>query len=379
MPGAQDFLIRLVGRAGGIYLGNLSGGEFARVHPGAGNPWFVDGWLIFSRSDIGRDLYAQRLDLRSKSASGPEIPLAAGIASPGRRAQFAISDHTLVYQPLDGRGGPALLWRSRGGQDLGDVGSDPGWTYDLARDGSRIAMGGFGLWVRDTDGGPPRRIVAAGGQAFNPRWSDDGRKLLFRAADGLRSIGTATGDTAILLLPAPGNRPTRPVGWGPDGEVLFIETSQDGTTALRALDAGGTGEVRTVQPGATNAYLSPDGVWLAYTVEEIDRQPEVYLRAYNGEGGTIRVSVDGGMSPFWGPRGDELFFATPNGQGMVSSISSDGGIGASIPTALPVDVPLDPNSLPVAVHPDGRLLLDPAETVQSLVVIRAWKAIAERG
>jgi hypothetical protein len=91
------------------------------------------------------------------------------------------------------------------------------------------------------------------------------------------------------------------------------------------------------------------------------------------------VSVDGGMSPFWGPRGDELFFATPNGQGMVSSISSDGGIGASIPTALPVDVPLDPNSLPVAVHPDGRLLLDPAETVQSLVVIRDWKAIAERG
>ncbi len=379
LPDRQAFLIQLIGRSGGIYEGTVSG-AFTRVHPGGGDPRFVDGWLVFTRSeDRGRGLYAQRFDLRSKSVSGPEIPLATGIATPRGRAQFAISDHTLVYAPLQDARSPAKLWRSRDGEDLGDTGTDPGWMYDLARDGSQIAIGGWGLWVRDTDGGPPRRIVAAGEQAYNPRWSDDARKVLFRGGGGLRSIGTATGDTAILLLRASGNDVTRPVGWGPDGEVLFIETSQDGTSALRALDAGGAGDPRTVQPGATNARLSRDGVWLAYTAEEDDRQSEVYLRAYRGGGETIQVSSDGGMSPFWGPRGDELFFATPDGQGMVSSLSFDGGITASIPTALPVDIPLDPTSLPVAVHPDGRLLLDPAATRESLAVIRDWKALAERG
>jgi len=171
---------------------------------------------------------------------------------------------------------------------------------------------------------------------------------------------------------------TRAVGWGPDGSVLFVNRAGDGTSALEAADPDGTR--RVIQPGATNAHLSPDGTWLAYSSEADGGRSEIYVRAWTGEGQPVRVSRDGGISPWWSPRGDRLYFATPNGHAMVSTLSFTGGVSASPPVPLDIAMPLRTYSLPVAAMPDGRLLLNRDEpSLESLQLIRDWKGLLGGG
>jgi hypothetical protein len=56
--------------------------------------------------------------------------------------------------------------------------------------------------------------------------------------------------------------------------------------------------------------VSPDGRWLAYTSDQTGTQ-ELYLRSLAGGGDEIRVSLEGGSEPAWGPGGRELFYRAP--------------------------------------------------------------------
>jgi hypothetical protein len=58
---------------------------------------------------------------------------------------------------------------------------------------------------------------------------------------------------------------------------LFVQRLPDGKSELRALDASGT--TRTVQPGAEDASLSPDGSWLAYVSAQGLDQPNTSVKS----------------------------------------------------------------------------------------------------
>ena len=164
--------------------------------------------------------------------------------------------------------------------------------------------------------------------------------------------------------------------WGAAGEVLYVQRLADGKSELRALDANGT--TRTVQPGAEDASLSPDGAWLAYvSAQGSTGPPDVFVRAYVGTA-EVRVSTGGGLRPTWGPGGRELYFITRRGTAQRVALSFAGGaITASTPDALRVDLPsLDL----VAAHPDGRVLLHSiVQPVDYLSLIRDWQALARAG
>ena len=55
--------------------------------------------------------------------------------------------------------------------------------------------------------------------------------------------------------------------------------------------------------------ISPDGRWIAYMTDRTGRD-EVYVRALEGEGAEIPVSVSGGIDPKWSSDGTELFYRT---------------------------------------------------------------------
>ena len=55
--------------------------------------------------------------------------------------------------------------------------------------------------------------------------------------------------------------------------------------------------------------FSPDDRWLAYGVNVSGRN-EVYVRPYPGPGPAEPVSIEGGESPAWNPKGGELFFVS---------------------------------------------------------------------
>ena len=163
----------------------------------------------------------------------------------------------------------------------------------------------------------------------------------------------------------------RPAGWGPAGQLLFVENLGDGTWELRVRAAGPVGEIRTVQSGVTAAPLSRDGRWIAYVSDQGGDQPHVFVRAYDGPE-DIRISTAGGTTPRWGPEGDRVYFVSPRGEAMVAELSFENGLSASAPTALPFGSRVER----VSAHPDGRLLVElGSQSLESLVVIRGWQAL----
>ena len=376
LPDGRGFVVANQGPAsGGILVGDLTANDPRVLMEDSGNPRYVDGWLISVREGEA-GVFAQRFEPASKTLQGPAIPLIDDVPTPGGRAQLAISSNTFVFADrsaeaaglawTDGLGSPSIA--------VPETDQSGGWMRILSQDGSRIALGGWGLWLTDAEGSLPRRVEGAGNQAFNPRWSADAETVLYRAVDGLHMIGTNPGDSAILIVPGTSGR-FRPVGWGPGGEILFIEVLADGVSELRARDAGGVGAIRTVQPGAIDAALSPDGRWLAYVSAQGSDEPQIFVRAYQGTE-EVRISSDGGLEPTWSANGDELYFVTERGQAMRARLSFEAGLRVSARTELPVDVAVGR----VMPHPDGRLFLDArAGALERLNVIRDWQALGGGG
>ena len=55
------------------------------------------------------------------------------------------------------------------------------------------------------------------------------------------------------------------------------------------------------------AALSPDGKWLAYTLD-VTGNHEIWVRPYAGSAPPVRVSANGGADPQWARDGTELYF-----------------------------------------------------------------------
>jgi hypothetical protein len=67
--------------------------------------------------------------------------------------------------------------------------------------------------------------------------------------------------------------------------------------------------------------VSPDGRWLAYTSDQSGAS-DVYVRPLDRAGDEIRVSLDGGSEPMWGPDGRELFYRAPVTNGLMLTAAS---------------------------------------------------------
>jgi len=75
-----------------------------------------------------------------------------------------------------------------------------------------------------------------------------------------------------------------------------------------AIDGTGQPEPFLPEPAPQSAAtLSPDGGWVAYGSNASGRL-EIYVRAFDGSGSSIRVSTSGGSQPLWGRDGRELFY-----------------------------------------------------------------------
>lgn len=142
-------------------------------------------------------------------------------------------------------------------------------SLDWSPDGRRIALTAHCSWlawiyVVNTDGTNLRRLTGHPGKGFpwavDPRWSPDGRRLVFEQTFDAKSVGPPTSEIYVMAVDSGSqvrltrnwDSDTRPV-WSPDGRrIAFVRfdectgcpLSQPGDSEIFVINADGTGEAR---------------------------------------------------------------------------------------------------------------------------------------
>jgi serine/threonine-protein kinase len=196
------------------------------------------------------------------------------------------------------------------------------YAVALSPDGSQMAVEFINsksntsnpdVWVKRLNGGALSRLTFEGKNNQRPKWSRDGRDILF--------LSDRSGSFALYRQRADGSAPAqriasdrRGLGEGfesPDGQWLVLRTADVVCCDILAMRPGVDS---APQPLVATSFrersptLSPDGKWLAYASDETGRF-EVFVRPFpDAQSGKWQVSTDGGSLPHWSRQGDELFF-----------------------------------------------------------------------
>ncbi len=116
-----------------------------------------------------------------------------------------------------------------------------------------------GMYLRQTDGSPPKRLADGYGRALSP----DGKFVLSNARPDPQMFLIPTGPGQPRLIETPGLRPGGRMGFFPDSRrIWFMAEDPAGGRRAWMLDLSG-GKARTVTPlGVGGSVLSDDGRFL---------------------------------------------------------------------------------------------------------------------
>jgi eukaryotic-like serine/threonine-protein kinase len=361
--------------------------------------------LVYTQRE---NLVAQTMDLSTLALTGQPAVIATGIASlpVNGRAAFSVSDTgVLVYKSSPEPQAPIerhLTWLDRSGKVLNVVG--PPVTSSVVRlspDGTRVALLEVptSLWVADLARDVKAPVLRT--QASSPTWSADGTRLLF----GVTTL-TFNNQSALFERDAGGATPmkTLPAGKGFPRLLPFDETS-DGTLVLFGRAGGnghrGIGMLSTADGKVTTyldnnftgsqAALSPDRRFLAYTSTETNPSQVIVQTFPDPSGGKWVISTHGGSAPRWRRDGRELFYVDAE-QRLVSVPVTAGSSfvpGRATPLfSLPVsiqtnssgaygyDAAADGQRFLVSFPPDSASAKAPAIP---LTVITNWTMLLKKG
>lgn len=328
----------------GLYLGSLDSPETTRLLDADGKAVIVPpDTVLFVRNGA---LLAQHFDLANMSARGNPIPVAGKVAADlitrntslsADMALTASAAGTVMYQASTQTYQAVLLDHSgaevsRFAEDISSQASVRPTSF--SPDGRLLAMarsdaGNIDLWLFDVERKlPPRRFTS--NPAFDGIgvWSPDGKQIVYasnrKGVFDLYVKSVAADDERPLLESTEGKVPG---DWSSDGRyILYQDANPKTSDDLWALPMFGD---RKPIPIAQTPSLeccgrfSPDGRWVSYASWETGR-PEVYVQAFPGTTGRIRVSGDGGGLPSWSADGHELFYATYRGETMSVTVTPDG-------------------------------------------------------
>jgi Tol biopolymer transport system component len=346
------------------------------------------GYLIYF---AGAGLWARGFDPATASFTGKPIAVDPTAAQQlGWQGTASLSaDGTLVYRHMTG-GRQQLEWVDRTGAVLGPVGQAQEAIADpaISPDGTRIAVSGvedgvMSVWVHDVARGTSSRVTAGPGYQSRPSWAPGGDRLAFesrwdilvQAPDSARPPQVIEGTSRAETMPS----------WSPDGRGLFFTSGPGSDLKFRGLGEGSEARVFLATPfSECCARPSPDGRRVAYVSDESGRD-EVYVREFPSGQGRLQVSAQGGTSPRWSAKGDELFFVS--GDTLIAvSVKAQPALVASLPRALfksvrGVGVFESREGFGYDVAKDGRFVV--VRTIKRperhAVVVENWVAKAKAG
>jgi Tol biopolymer transport system component len=356
-----------------------------------------------------RTLMARPFDAARLEFTGEPFPLTEGIAFAPDSANFAFTaseDGTLAYRI--GAGGQ-WLWMDRSGKSGGSIRGRQSGFLRLSPDGKRVAFtvaagarGNADLWMHDIERDARTRLTSDPAYDHWPVWSPDGLTLVFDSTrrgkeHSLYEIpSNGAAPERLLLEPEPGFG-LGALDWSVDGRLLIFSKAQiDLPTTLASpgdlwvLPLSGDRKpfpYLTSPFDESEASLSPNGRWLAYTSNESGAY-QVFVRPFpDAAGGKSQISTVGGLHPRWRRDGRELYYYEPGGPIVAVAVRTDRNfeVGASTPLfrppwgrfALPAGA-----AYPYDVTPDGQrfLVMAPPDAMSSqpITVVLNWSSALRR-
>jgi hypothetical protein len=179
-----------------------------------------------------------------------------------------------------------------------------------------------------------------------------------------------------------------PESWSPKDDYLLFSSAKGSTISLWTLDLRSRkrtsfGGVASAIP--PNSMFSPDGRWVAYSVQDGTRAP-LYMQPFPATGLRYQISPDA-RHAMWSPKGNELFFIE-GGALRVVTLTTQPMFAFSRPTRMPQAAArlrslsgVGPGVIrPFDMLPDGQHLLatadetplDPGGTPPQIWIVLNW-------
>jgi Tol biopolymer transport system component len=339
-------------RTAAIWYGALSGGPARKILEVPNNAVYASGHLLYVRDST---LVAQRFDPRSGRLSGDPVTTAeiVKVDPTTWRAVLSASENGLLVYGLGGRSTPCYLtWFDRSGRSLGVVGEPANHiSVALSADGTRAAVEtqytpNADLWVHNLASGVRTRITTDPLDETNPVWSPDGRQIAFTHQAGARD-SAGLGDYALETVPADGlgdwtrlraeaGQDLIPFAWWPDQSALLYGRGSyrgQGQGQLWRLRLADRSSEPLLPPSqiVSNADLSPDGRWIAFSSLTSGR-PEIVVIAATPSGvkpdpNTRQwpLTSTGGDKPVWSRDSKRLYYMRPDGTLTELLVDGSGG------------------------------------------------------
>jgi len=345
------------------------------------------GYLLFLR---GQTLMVQRFDETRFKLIGDPVAVTEKVGNLGGSGFLSASTNGILT--FCKKQENQFVWIDRSDRELGTVG-EPGYylTFDLSKDASQLVVnkanpeGMHNLWVMDLLRGSTVRLTVDDVSHVDPRWSSDGRKVIFGS--------TRDPSRSPFEVSLPASDPVQVFkfdgkmfgldDWSPDGQyLLYHDTAQPELWALPLTgDRKPILVTHSLKGFADQGQFSPDGRWIAYNTDESDRY-EVWVVPFPPNGEKWQVSTSGGVQPTWRGDGKELYFLSLDGTLMAVDVHPGAPSAWGEPHRL-FKTQLNGISSQVeqyAPGPDGKrfLLLKPAGESIPITVILNWTSLLKK-
>jgi serine/threonine-protein kinase len=222
------------------------------------------------------------------------MTIADGIwfARTAAQASFSVSETGSLAYMNASLWDAELDWFDRTGRSVGNAGPPvrhEGLTPQLSSDDRSIAiargeLGREDVWVLYASGSNSRRLTFTPHTTPFPVWSSDGQRIMHTAAGRLLLKNVLTGDEEVMMDSIPGGL----ADWSRDGRyMVFLRNEAHSHLWYADLRDKVAHQYLDSPVNESQAQLSPDGRWIAYTSNESGHD-EVYVQAFPHAGASGR-------------------------------------------------------------------------------------------